>query len=155
VPEEQEPLSDAFWAVARALRHLSRDALATWDVAPSHARALGVLARSGPVRLGELSGHLHIAARSTTDVVDSLEQRGLVRRRPDPGDRRSMFVELTAEGERVSAAIAASRAAQGERLFGRLGAEDRAQLARLLGALRDAADEATGGGHQPGRDSRA
>ena len=153
MPDHPEPLSDAFWAVARALRHLSRDALAAWDVAPSHARALGVLARSGPVRLGELSGHLHIAARSTTDVVDSLEERGLVRRRPDPGDRRSTFVELTAEGERVSAAIAASRAAQGEKLFGRLGPEDRAELARLLDALRDPDDEAPQPRHPD--DSRA
>jgi len=152
VPDE-ESLSDAFWAVARQLRHLSRDALATWDVAPSHARALGVLARSGPIRLGELSTHLHIAARSTTDVVDSLEERGLVRRRPDPDDRRSTFVELTAEGERVSAAIAASRAAEGERLFGRLGPGDRAELARLLGALRDPEDEAPA--KHPAHDSRA
>lgn len=136
-PEQQETLSEAFWAVARLLRHQSRESLAAWDVAPSHARALGVLSRSGPLRLSELSEHLHIAPRSTTDVVDTLEGRGLVVRRPDPDDRRSTFVELTDEGTRVSDAVATSRAAEGERLFGRLSATDRAHLARILLRLRE------------------
>jgi DNA-binding MarR family transcriptional regulator len=132
-----ETLPDAFWAVARLLRHQSRESLAVWDVAPSHARALGVLSRAGRLRLSELSDQLHIAPRSTTDVVDTLEARGLVARHPDPDDRRSTFVELTREGVRVSDAIASSRAADGERLFGRLSATDRAHLARILAHLRD------------------
>ncbi len=136
LPAPDETLSDAFWAVARLLRHQSRESLAAWDVAPSHARALGVLSRSGPLRLSELSEALHIAPRSTTDVVDTLEERGLVHRRPDPDDRRSTFVELSDEGTRVSAAIATSRAVDGERLFGRLSATDRAHLTRILARLR-------------------
>jgi hypothetical protein len=37
--------------------------------------------------------HLHIAARPATEVVDALESRGLVRRLPDPVDRRAAGVE--------------------------------------------------------------
>lgn len=132
-----ESLSEAFWEVARRLRHASRESLAEWDVAPSHARALGVLDRLGPLRLSELAERLRIAPRSTTEVVDGLEERGLVQRRPDPEDRRATYVSLTAEGQRVADAIQANRAATGDRILGSLSPTDRAHLARILRKLRD------------------
>ena len=45
--EDDGSLAEAFWLVARRLRHQSREALAPWGVAPSHLRALGVLLRHG------------------------------------------------------------------------------------------------------------
>ena len=93
-----ETLSEAFWSVARQLRETSQETLAPWDITPSHLRALRVLKRHGPMRLSALSDHLHIAARSATEVVDGLEARGLVKRRPDPGDRRATLVEVTEHG---------------------------------------------------------
>lgn len=133
--DEDETLSEAFWRVARLLRHRSREAMAPWDVAPSHGRALAVLRRHGALRLSELSEHLRIAPRSTTEVVDILQARGLVERHPDPKDRRATFVELTPEGHRIGDAIEANRAAEAERIFGALSAGDREQLARILRTL--------------------
>jgi DNA-binding MarR family transcriptional regulator len=135
VEGQQEPLSEAFWAVARQLRQLSRQTLAPWDVAPSHSRALGMLLDHGVMRLSELSDHLHIAPRSTTEVVDGLQERGLIERRPDPHDRRATLVALTAEGTRVGTAIRTARAAEAEALFGVLSGEDRAELTRILHRL--------------------
>src|SRR5688572_10211687 len=86
---EKESLSDSFRAVSRRLRIQTQQALAPWEITPAQARALGVLARHGAVRLGALSEHLHIAPRSATEVVDALQERGLVERRPDPADRRA------------------------------------------------------------------
>jgi DNA-binding MarR family transcriptional regulator len=132
-----ETLSEAFWAVARQLRHMSQETLAPWDITPSQLRALRVLMRRGVMRLSELSDHLHIAARSTTEVVDALEARGLMRRRPDPDDRRATLVGLTEHGTSVLDAIRAARGTETERAFGRLSETDRAHLARILGQLRD------------------
>ncbi len=134
--ERDESLSEVFWDVARRLRHASRASLAEWDIAPSHARALGVLIRDGALRLSDLSDRLHIAPRSTTEVVDGLQERGLVERRADPDDRRVTIVAVTAAGQRVGAAVQANRAATGDRVFGALSATDRAHLARILGKLR-------------------
>jgi DNA-binding MarR family transcriptional regulator len=89
------------------------------------------------MRLSELSDHLQIAPRSTTEVVDALESRGLVRRRPDPGDRRATLAELTEQGVSVFDAIRAARGSEAERVFGRLTEADRADLARILAKLRD------------------
>ena len=132
-----ETLSEAFRSVARQLRDTSQETLAPWDISPSHLRALRVLMRHGVMRLSELSDHLHIAARSATEVVDALETRGLVQRRPDPDDRRATLVEVTEHGTSVLDAIRAARGTEAERAFGRLSQTDRAHLTRILRKLRD------------------
>jgi DNA-binding MarR family transcriptional regulator len=138
-PEEpvvEESLAESFWMVARRLRLLTREAVAPWSVTPSQARALSVLHRHGDLRPGELAEHLHVAARSATEVVDDLAERGLVERRPDPHDRRATLVHLTGEGSRVAGALTAARTAQAEGLFAVLPPADRAHLARILARLR-------------------
>ena len=135
MPEQPESLSDAFRAVSRRLRVQTQAALAPWEITPAQARALGVLTRHGAVRLGALSEHLHIAPRSATEVVDGLEQRGLVERRPDPSDRRATLVALTSRGGEVADGVRAARAAEAEEFFAGLDATDRAELTRILAAL--------------------
>lgn len=132
-----EPLSEAFWSVARRLRETSQETLAPWDITPAQLRALRTLSRHGRMRLSELSVHLHIAPRSATEVVDALESRDLVRRRPDLADRRATLVELTEHGVSILAAIRAARGTQTERVFASLSTADRDDLARILRKLRD------------------
>jgi DNA-binding MarR family transcriptional regulator len=134
--ETEETLAEAFRGVARQLRHQTQRALAPWDVTPAQARALGVLTRHGPMRLGALSEYLRIAPRSATEVVDALEEAQLVERRPDPEDRRATLVAPTGRGDEVAEGIRAARAAEAEGFFARLDEADRASLARILRALR-------------------
>ncbi len=134
--EENESLGEAFWAVARTLRHRSKESLAPWDITPSQSRAVMTLARHGTVRLSALSEHLRIAPRSVTEVVDGLQERGLVDRLPDPHDRRATLVQLTDRGTELASAIRAARAADAEGFFGALSAADRADLTRILRTLR-------------------
>jgi DNA-binding MarR family transcriptional regulator len=89
------------------------------------------------MRLSELSERLHIAPRSATEVVDGLESRGLVQRRPDPGDRRATLVEVTSAGAGMLEAIRAARGTEAERVFSQLSPADRADLARILRKLQD------------------
>ncbi|MFC5143018.1 MarR family winged helix-turn-helix transcriptional regulator [Actinomycetospora rhizophila] len=133
--EEDGSLADAFWQVARRLRHQSREALAPWGVSLSQLRALEVLLRHGPTRSGELADHLHIAPRSATEVVDALAERGLVERRPDLADRRATQVVATDAGAELGAAVRATRAAEADRVFAVLDDAERVELARLLRRL--------------------
>lgn len=137
VPGEENDLGELFWAVAKRLRHASSASLEQWDITPGHARALRVLDGHGEMRLTTLSEHLRIAPRSTTEVVDALEERGLVERRPDPTDRRATRVTLTGRGAEVSEQIRKARRAEADRSFGALDPADRRDLARILRALRD------------------
>ena len=133
----EETLSEAFLSVARQLRGTSQATLAPWDITPAQLRALRVLGHHGTQRMSDLSDHLHIAARSATEVVDALESRGLVKRLPDPGDRRATLAELTDHGANVLNAISEARGSEAERIFNRLSAADQVHLRRILGELRD------------------
>ncbi len=130
-----ESLAEAFRSVARQLRETAQETLLPWDITPSQFRALRVLSRHGVMRLSDLSEHLHIAARSTTEVVDALESRDLVERQTDPGDRRATLIELTERGTSVLEAIRSARGTEADRVFGRLSQTDRADLARILRKL--------------------
>src|SRR3954469_4421981 len=59
---------------------------------------------------------LQSKSATMTSRLDKLEQAGLVRRLPDPADRRALLVELTADGralvERVMASLVQMRADQ-------------------------------------------
>jgi DNA-binding MarR family transcriptional regulator len=52
----------------------------------------------GPLSLSELAEAVSVDAPYATLIVDNLEERGLVERRPDPADRRRKLVALTPEG---------------------------------------------------------
>jgi DNA-binding MarR family transcriptional regulator len=70
-----------------------------------------------------------------TNRVDRLESRGLVRRLPDPADRRGVHVRLTPRGkESVDAALADLLARERELLASLTGAEQQ-ELSTLLRAL--------------------
>ncbi|AEB44870.1 MULTISPECIES: MarR family winged helix-turn-helix transcriptional regulator [Micromonospora] len=133
---DDESLAETFRAVAARLRRQTREALEPWAVTPSQSRALGVLARLGEARPGTLAEHLRIAPRSATEVIDDLQERGFVARRPDPADRRATLVALTEEGHRVGTEIRAARRAAADRFFGHLDDADRAELTRILRTLR-------------------
>jgi DNA-binding MarR family transcriptional regulator len=49
-----------------------------------------------PASLADAAG---VTRATMTGLIDTLERDGLVRREPDPNDRRMMSVELTSEGE--------------------------------------------------------
>jgi DNA-binding MarR family transcriptional regulator len=130
-------LGDLLMRVARTQRRRWRDVLAPWDLSPHQARALKVVSERDGVRLSDLAEALHIAPRSATEVADGLQERGLIERTPDPGDRRAVLLRPTEEGRRIRGEIGAARAADSAELFGRLSAADRAELARVLRTLVD------------------
>ena len=128
-------LGDLVMRVARTIRRRGAEAMAPWGLPPHHARALRVVGRHDRIRPGELAGHLRVAPRSVTDVVDVLEQRGLLERHPDPGDRRATVLGLTPSGRQLLAEIGAIRRADSDAYFARLTERDRAALGRLLALL--------------------
>jgi DNA-binding MarR family transcriptional regulator len=134
--QDDETLAEAFWSVARRLRHLTHDTVTPFGITPGQARALGVLGRHGGMRLSDLANHLRIAPRSATEVVDALQEHGLAQRTPDPEDRRATLVALTDEGQRVGQAVRSARSVEADAFFSRLSEADRDALSRILGTLR-------------------
>ncbi|MEC3918122.1 MarR family winged helix-turn-helix transcriptional regulator [Nocardia sp. CDC160] len=58
-------------------------------------------------------------------VLDDLQERGLIERRPDPADRRARLLALTPEGRELRDATQAKIQAQEDRLLSKLPAADR------------------------------
>jgi len=137
---DRETLAEAFWSVSRTLRRSTHTVLAPLGITPGQGRALAVLLTHGTMRISELSEHLRIAARSTTEVVDALEADLLVTRLPDDSDRRATLVALTPRGREVGSRLSDARLAEAEALFGRLDERDRDELRRILGLLRSTQD---------------
>jgi DNA-binding MarR family transcriptional regulator len=130
-------LGDLLMRVARTQRRRFREVLAPWDLSPHQARALLVICERDGVRLTDLAERLRIAPRSATEVADGLQERGLVERSPDPGDRRAVLLRPTDEGRRIHREIGAARTADSAELYARLSETDRATLARILRTLTD------------------
>jgi DNA-binding MarR family transcriptional regulator len=128
-------LGDLLMRVARTLRRRGVSVTAPWDLSPHQVRALRVVARHQRIRPGELAAHLRVAPRSVTDVVDALQERGLVTREPDATDRRATVVRLTASGTRLVHETEAARRTDADAYFDRLPARDRAALRRILTTL--------------------
>ena len=113
----------------------------------SEAAVLGMLARVGPVLSPTRLQVLVIQSPGgLTKTLRRLEGAGLVRRRADPDDRRSLLVELTAKGRRASEGTSAAVGAHYDEVLAGLDAGERATLDELLGHLLDRLEEATGHG---------
>lgn len=85
-----------------------------------------------PTNLGH---QLLLSSGAMTNRLDRLEAAGLVRRRPDPADRRGVLVGLTATGLRTVDAAVEAHLANEVRLLGSLDDRDRAALDRILRVL--------------------
>jgi DNA-binding MarR family transcriptional regulator len=94
------------------------------------AKALRRLARA-PMTMRELAAELSIDAPYATLVVDDLEARGLVERRPDATDRRRKIVAATPEGLRLAQAAEQILDVPPTALAA-LPAEDLAELDRIM-----------------------
>ena len=67
--------------------------------------ALLTLEPGEAVPMRSLAARLDYDASNLSVLIDRLERRGAVERRPDPGDRRVKELVLTPEGERLRAAF--------------------------------------------------
>jgi DNA-binding MarR family transcriptional regulator len=83
--------------LSRRLNALARGS----GLTPSQLSALGVIARNGPLRLSELAEIESMNPTMLSRVVAALDQAGLIRRKPDPQDRRAGLLEVTASGRRT------------------------------------------------------
>jgi DNA-binding MarR family transcriptional regulator len=102
-----------------------------WDV-------LGALRQAGPPfrrSAGSLSKRTDLSSGAMTNRLDRLEKAGLVRRLPDPDDRRGVLIELTDEGEKKWVATAEVQAAYENLIKAALNKRETEQLNSLLRRL--------------------
>jgi DNA-binding MarR family transcriptional regulator len=124
-------LAEATVRVARGIRRAATAHLAPLGVTFGQGRLLRLLA-DGPLRMAEIATRMDVVPRSATDMVDALQRAGLAGRTPDPGDRRSVLVELTGAGHDLRRRMAAGRRDAARSLFAALPPAEQRQLLELL-----------------------
>src|SRR6478735_6267945 len=120
------------------LARRQEDVFGRFGLSRGEVGALSALRISGPpYRLSptRLAKGLMLSSAGITSRIDRLERRGLVRRLPDPDDRRGVIVELTDEGARLVDEAVAAVAESDRQLLARLDADEIAQLQALLKKL--------------------
>ncbi|MFJ6530670.1 MarR family winged helix-turn-helix transcriptional regulator [Streptomyces longwoodensis] len=124
--------------LSRAMGDRMEKAYAPLGLARGEFDVLATLRRAGePYTLSprELSATLMLTTGGMTGRLDKLERAGLLRRSPDPHDRRGLRVTLTEQGlDLVDRAVGAGLAVEREALSA-LNAQQAGQLADLLREL--------------------
>jgi DNA-binding MarR family transcriptional regulator len=123
-------LAESVTRLSWRLRRATQDRLTPLGITHAQARLLrAIAAAEEPPRMSDLAAGLGIVPRSATGTVEALEAAGLVVRRTDDDDRRSVLVLLTHEARSALAGVDRARAAAADEVFGHLTpAEQRALL---------------------------
>jgi len=104
------------------------------ELSPAQCHVLHLIEPERPVPMGQLAATLACDASNVTGLVDRLESRGLVARRPSAGDRRVKVLVLTPSGARLRALLVERLAAPPPALE-RLPLGEQRALVRILRRL--------------------
>ena len=97
---EVEGIVDRIGGLRKRFKRALEETLAEHGLTPEEWHVLTPLRHAADRRSspGSLASDLELSSGAMTSRLDRLEQRGYIRRLPDPGDRRSVLVELTEQG---------------------------------------------------------
>jgi DNA-binding MarR family transcriptional regulator len=113
---------------------------------PAAYRVLGRIAGGGPARLSALAGDMCVDLSTVSRQVAALESVGLLRRTPDPHDRRASVIEATGAGIEAFARNRDRWLRALHELLADWTAAERHQFAVLLTRFNDAVLARTSGG---------
>ena len=118
---------------------LANRALSGYQLSPAARQALAVLDGAGePLSPTEIARRLIVTTASVTSLLDTLERRGLVERRPDPADRRRLLVAITPPAQAMVRQYVPEVVALQDTVMSGIGEEDRQQLITILTRIREA-----------------
>jgi len=142
-PPAGEPLPGLAGRLGYLLKHaqlrlaeLTASAMAPFGITGRQLAVLIAIDSQAPLSQQEVARRLGVDRTTMVLLIDELENKRLVQRRQDPGDRRKNVVALTDAG-RTTLRAAASASAEAERLF--LGSLSDDAATQLRHALRSVA----------------
>ncbi len=136
-PEEKRAL-DLFIKLMRthdSLENRLRQNFQSFKLTPPQFGILETLYHLGPLQQHTLASKLLKTAGNITRVLDVMQKSGLIERRPEPDDRRSHRIHLTARGKKLIGRIFPGFASDIRNAFGCLVVTEQDQLNLLLRKL--------------------
>src|SRR5919109_21629 len=133
-----EGIVDRIYTLSKYLRRTMDETLAAFGLNHGEWKVLLALRRSGPPYRrspGWLAERAGLSSGAMTNRLDRLEEAGLIRRLPDPDDRRALQVELTPKGHEVWEASTGAQAEKEALVASALDERQKQQLTKLLRRL--------------------
>lgn len=133
-----EGIVDRITGLTRRLHREMEETLDDFGLNLGEWKVLSILWRAGkPHRAspGRLAKVEELSTGAMTNRLDRLEEAGLVRRLPDPDDRRAVQIELTAKGKRTWEKAIAAQAEKEAVVASALTDREKQQLTNLLRKL--------------------
>ena len=133
-----EGIVERIQILAKALDTSQEENLAESGLDRRSFHVLGKLRTAGPPYrrpAGQLAMHMRLSSGAMTNRLDRMEAAGLIRRVPDPTDRRGTLIEPTEAGHAIWEKTVGTQAMREARIASVLDAKDRAELHRLLRVL--------------------
>jgi DNA-binding MarR family transcriptional regulator len=137
VGEQRHDLGAAFAWLARAMIKAEEPVLRAHDVEMWDYAVLTTLERGPAPTQSELAAAVGRDKTRLIPILDRLEARDLLRRTPDPADRRNRVVALTAAGRELAASCRAAIRAVEADFLADLGPGERATFVAVLDRLAD------------------
>jgi MarR family transcriptional regulator, organic hydroperoxide resistance regulator len=131
-PSPDNDISPLIIRLCRGHRYLARQLFETLDLHPGQEGLLQQLWQQDQRTQVELAKSLEVEPPTVSRMIDALDRRGLVTRRPAPGDRRAVVIELTQSGRELQADFENIWLELGQRTVASLSATDQKELCRLL-----------------------
>jgi DNA-binding MarR family transcriptional regulator len=135
---EVEGIVDRINGIRRRLNRMLDETLAEFGLTDGEWKALTHLQLDGPPHrksVGKLAKWADLSSGAMTSRIDGLERRGLVKRVPDPDDRRGVLVELTDAGRRTWEESVSAQAQKESLIASALSEDEKKQLNTLLRRL--------------------
>ena len=150
VPGDKAPSSLAFLLsqVGIYASQQFSEAIAGADIHPPLFRVLNVVDAAEGQSQHTIGEAIQVPPSRMVAIIDELEERGLIERRPHPGDRRVRALFLTAKGRKVLERGRKIAMAHEKRLTEGLTKAESEELSKLLRKL--AASQGIGSGVHPG-----
>lgn len=99
VPESAMLAAREVRTVFSRVRRRLKESYDPEGLTPSQTSALGRLSKDGDASVSDLAAAERVRHQSMAATVSVLEERGLVRRRPDPGDGRRQLMSVSEDGQ--------------------------------------------------------
>ena len=118
------------------LGELDRRIRLTFDMPQAAATALAVIDGAGePLTPSQVGDRVLIASATMTATLDLLEHRGWIRRTANPGDRRSVLIEITPAGRAITDQMLPGIRTLERSVLSALTPDERAHLLDLLAKI--------------------
>jgi DNA-binding MarR family transcriptional regulator len=133
------PLDDSFGYLLRraqvAVFQSFFELFAEFDIRPAQYSVLTAIERNPGLSQNRLANALGIKKTNLVAMIDALENRGLARRKPTDGDRRSHALYLTPKGTGLIGRLHEQNAMLNRRILRTIPKDERKRLCNVLGQL--------------------